>query len=75
MSIAAIVTRGYGTFGSIADVVRFGYDASEVIEQPMRSFLAITQGAKTRAALADDALTTITIAQGARTSVSLTEVV
>lgn len=30
MSIAAIVTRGYGTFGSIAEVVTRGYTSGEV---------------------------------------------
>ena len=38
MSIATVVTRGFGSFGSIADVVRAGYDAAsgagEVVTPP-----------------------------------------
>jgi len=34
MSIATTVTRGYGTFGTIADVVRRGYTAAVVVTYP-----------------------------------------
>ena len=33
-SVATVVTMGYGTFGSVADVVRLGYEAAAVIVAP-----------------------------------------
>lgn len=35
MSIAVVATRGYGSFGTIADVVRAGYSPGEAVEPPV----------------------------------------
>lgn len=48
MSIAAIVTRGYGSFGSIEDVVRAGYGAEagegEVVTPPATAQVVVGDG-------------------------------
>ena len=47
MSIAAIVTRGYGSFGSIGDVTRAGYEAAAgagVIVTPQATITLVGDG-------------------------------
>ena len=48
MSIATIVTRGYGPFGTIADVVRAGYEAEsgagEVVTPPVTQVVLVGDG-------------------------------
>lgn len=34
MSIATVITRGFGTFGSVADIIRRGFDAAAQLISP-----------------------------------------
>jgi hypothetical protein len=65
MSIATVVTRGYGTFGAIPYLPQHGYGS--VLIGPMHSCLAIDDGALTAVSAETGLATVVSAIDGALT--------